>query len=129
MHVQKFKEFAIKFWISLKIILWDTFGMRQNRQVKLNVRFNIQLTVSQHWLDAGVSGVDDEDKEESNTGGDERGEEEVEDGPEGDHTTHLGIEAGRARDEAGDDEREDHQLEESHEELSRVGDQTDGRWI
>ena len=103
--------------------------MRQNRQVKLNVRFNIQLTVSQHRLDAGVSGVDDEDKEESNTGGDERGEEEVEDGPEGDHTTHLGIEAGRARHEAGDDEREDHQLEESHEELSRVGDQTDGRWI
>ena len=73
--------------------------------------------------------MDDEDKEESNTGGDERGHQKVEDGPEGDHAAHLGIEAGRASDEAGDDERKYHQLEESHEELSRVGDQTDGRWI
>ena len=33
---------------------------------------------------------------------------------------HLSIERGRARDEAGNDQGEDHQLEEPHEELTRV---------
>ena len=70
--------------------------------------------------------MDDEDKEESNTGGDERGEEEVEDGPEGDHAAHLSIETGRASDETGNDEGKNHQLEKSHEELARVGQQVDG---
>ena len=70
-----------------------------------------------------------ENESESDTGRDERGDQEVEDGPEGDHAAHLGIEAGRACDEAGNDERKYHQLEESHEELPRVGDQVDGGGI
>ena len=69
--------------------------------------------------------MDDENKEESNTGGDQRGHQEVEDGPEGDHAAHLGVEAGRACDEAGNDERKGHQLDQSHKELPRVGDQLD----
>ena len=73
--------------------------------------------------------MDDQNKEQPHTGGQQRGHQEVEDRSEGDHAAHLGIEAGRACDEAGNDERKYHQLEESHEELSRVGDQTDGRWI
>ena len=86
-------------------------------------------TVAQHVLDVGVAGVDGEDKEESNAGGDEGGDQEVEDGPDGDPAAHLCIETGRAGDEAGDDQREDHELEKSHEELSWVGDKMDGREI
>ena len=70
--------------------------------------------------------MNEKNQEEANTGGDERGGEEVEDGPEGDHAAHLGIEAGGASDEAGNDERKYHQLEKSHEELARVGYQVDG---
>ena len=39
---------------------------------------------------------------------------------------HLSIERGRARDEAGNDQGEDHQLQQPHEELARVGHQPDG---
>ena len=70
--------------------------------------------------------MDSEHHGEANTGGDQRGDEEVEDGPEGDHAAHLGIEAGRASDETGDHEGKYHQLEKSHEELARVGYQVDG---
>ena len=70
--------------------------------------------------------MNEKNQEEANTGGDERGGEEVEDGPEGDHAAHLGIEAGRASDETGDHEGKYHQLEKSHEELARVGYQVDG---
>ena len=37
---------------------------------------------------------------------------------------HLSIERGRASDETGNDQGEDHQLEEPHEELTRVGHQS-----
>ena len=70
--------------------------------------------------------MDDEDPDEADQRSQKRRDQEVEDGPEGDHTAHLGVEAGRASDEAGDDERQSHQLDEPHEELSRVGDQGDG---
>ena len=69
--------------------------------------------------------MDGKDKEEPDAGGDERGDQEVGDGPDGDPAAHLGIETGGAGDEAGDDQREDHEFEESHEELSRVGDEMD----
>ena len=38
---------------------------------------------------------------------------------------YLGIEAGRAGDEAGNDQGEDHELEQPHEELPRVRDHVD----
>ena len=40
--------------------------------------------------------------------------------------SYLSVQRCRASDEAGDDQREDHQLEEPHEQLSRVGHQSDG---
>ena len=70
--------------------------------------------------------MNEKNQEEANTGGDERGGEEVEDGPEGDHAAHLGIEAGGARDQACNYKGEDHQLEQPHEELPGVVDQDDG---
>ena len=70
--------------------------------------------------------MDDQNKDESNTSREEGGQQEVEDGPEGDHAAHLSIEACRAGDEAGNDERKYHQLEESHEEFPGVGDEVDG---
>ena len=70
--------------------------------------------------------MDGENQEESDAGGDKRGDEEVEDGPDGDHAAHLGIETGRASDETGNDEGKNHQLEKSHEELPGVGQQVDG---
>ena len=70
--------------------------------------------------------MNSENQGEANRGGDERGGEEVEDGPEGDHAAHLSVETGRAGDEAGNDQRKYHQLEKSHEELARVGQKVDG---
>ena len=47
--------------------------------------------------------MDDEDPDEADQRGQKRRDQEVEDGPEGDHPTHFGVEAGQASDEAGDD--------------------------
>ena len=84
------------------------------------------LTVSEHFLHGVVSGVNDDDQDESHTGGDEGSGQEVGDGPEGDHARHLGVEAGGSSNQAGDHEGKNHQLEKSHEELARVGDDGDG---
>ena len=47
-------------------------------------------------------------------------------GGEGGGRSYLCVERSRARDEAGDDQGEDHQLQQPHEELARVGHQSDG---
>lgn len=83
------------------------------------------LTVSQDLLHGVVPRVDGDDQDEAHGGGQQGGEEEVGDGAEGDHSAHLGVEAGRARDQAGNHQGENHQLEEPHEELAGVGDDVD----
>ena len=70
--------------------------------------------------------MEDQDPDQTDNGGQERRHQEVEDGSQGDHSAHLGVEARRARHEAGDDERESHQLDDPHEELPGVGYQEDG---
>lgn len=82
--------------------------------------------MTQRTLDVGVPRVDDDHQSESQDGGEKGSEEEVGDGSDCDHSTHLGIEAGAARDQAGNHQGKDHQLEKSHEELPRVVDQGDG---
>ena len=61
-------------------------------------------------------------QDQANTGGEEGGDNEEDNCAECDHSIHLGIEAGCSSDKTGDDKRQDHQLQESHEKLSRVGD-------
>ena len=70
--------------------------------------------------------MDGDHQDESHAGGQQGGEEEVGDGAEGDHSAHLGVEAGGACDQACNHKWENHQLEKPHEELARVGDDVDG---
>ena len=54
------------------------------------------LTVAEHLLHGVVPGVDRHHQHEPHRGGEERGQQEVGDGAEGDHAGHLGVQAGRA---------------------------------
>ena len=54
------------------------------------------LTVAEHLLHGVVPGVDCHHQHEPHRGGEQRGEQEVGDGAEGDHARHLGVQAGRA---------------------------------
>ena len=54
------------------------------------------LTVAEHLLHGVVPGVDCHHQHEPHRGGEERGQQEVGDGAEGDHARHLGVQAGRA---------------------------------
>lgn len=69
--------------------------------------------------------MDQQDQGQSQEGGNQGGGQEVDNGPEGNHAVHLGIETGRARNQAGDDQGQDHELEQPHEELSWIGDVVD----
>ena len=73
--------------------------------------------------------MDADHEDQTNTGGEQRGDQEVEDGPEGDHAGHLGVETRGAGDQTRDHQGQDHQLEEPHEELARVGDDVDGEGV
>ena len=57
----------------------------------------------------------------------ERCGEKVDDRPGRHLPVQLGVEAGGPGDEAGDHQGQDHQLEQAHEELPRVGEQQDCR--
>ena len=69
------------------------------------------LTISKRLLHGVVPGMDGYNQDQANAGGQEGGQEEVGDGAEGDHPAHLGVETGGARDQTGNHEGENHQLE------------------
>ena len=67
-----------------------------------------------------VAGVNGDDKCESDHSGQQAGDQEVGDGAHSDHAVHLGVEARGSSDERGNDQWENHALEKSHEEFSRI---------
>ena len=76
---------------------------------------------AQHRLHLGAARVDCHCEGKTHQGGEEGGGEEIDDRPHCHLPVELGVEASCPRDEAGNDQRQDHELEQTHEELPWVG--------
>ena len=83
--------------------------------------------IPQHGLHLRSAGMRSDDQDQANAGRQQRCQHKEDDGTQGHHPIHLGIEAGSTSDETGDDEGQDD--EGAHEELSGVGEQEDGVFL
>ena len=110
----------------LEDVVWDKVAAKVKEVVnQLNSPFSCGA-FTQHRLHLGVTWVDRHREGKTHQGGEEGSRKEVNNCPRCHLPIELGIQASRAGDEAGNDQGQDHEFEEAHEELARVGEEEDG---